>query len=430
MIAVAGSDPTTHERAARLHRLLGGDALAQLRRRLRARYARGDTREAFTLGALSDVERRALERLLGRSVRAAASMRLRRSELDAAVLRAGLAANFHAALEALDGPLIDRQAERTEHAHAWRALVAGVRDARLRAALADAAGLGVVKRLCGGDAARGEALLDRAERVLARLPARGVPLARVAADALGDAHALDAGQPVAALVLRACRSDADTPREPGAFGRAASDTAGRESESRRAQWARVGVTLNELAAPVLVLGLRARGTAPLARLASAAAALGSPTHLNLRALLQGAPDWEVGGGVVHVCENPSLVALAADALGAHHRPLVCTDGMPAAAQQTLLRQLAEAGATLRYHGDFDWPGVAIGNFVVHRFAAQPWRFSAADYLAADVDVELPLTEGRRVEARWDARLAGAMARRGVAVHEERVADGLLADLAS
>jgi hypothetical protein len=34
--------------------------------------------------------------------------------------------------------------------------------------------------------------------------------------------------------------------------------------------------------------------------------------------------------------------------------------MPSAAQQTLLAQLAAAGARLRYHGDFDWAGLVIG----------------------------------------------------------------------
>jgi uncharacterized protein (TIGR02679 family) len=63
--------------------------------------------------------------------------------------------------------------------------------------------------------------------------------------------------------------------------------------------------------------------------------------------------------------------------------MVCTDGMPAAAQRTLLAQLAAGGATLRYHGDFDWPGINIGNFVMQAFGAMPWRFGAA------VPVSLP-----------------------------------------
>ena len=37
---------------------------------------------------------------------------------------------------------------------------------------------------------------------------------------------------------------------------------------------------------------------------------------------------------------------------------------------------------LRYHGDFDWPGIAIANSVIRRHDATPWRLSAADYQAA------------------------------------------------
>jgi uncharacterized protein (TIGR02679 family) len=60
--------------------------------------------------------------------------------------------------------------------------------------------------------------------------------------------------------------------------------------------------------------------------------------------------------------------------------MICTDGMPAAAQNRLLSQLALAGAQLRYHGDFDWAGLHIGNYVMREYNACPWRFGAADLL--------------------------------------------------
>lgn len=50
---------------------------------------------------------------------------------------------------------------------------------------------------------------------------------------------------------------------------------------------------------------------------------------------------------------------------------MCTDGMPAAAQRVILRQLAAAGGRLRYHGDFDWAGVRIGNYVMRECGARP-----------------------------------------------------------
>jgi uncharacterized protein (TIGR02679 family) len=133
---------------------------------------------------------------------------------------------------------------------------------------------------------------------------------------------------------------------------------------------------------------------------------------------------------VFVCENPNIVAIAADRLGAACAPLACTDGMPSAAQQTLLAQLAAAGARLRYHGDFDWAGLVIGNFVMREFGAEPWRFGVADYLSATADHRIALRGDKPVVARWDDRLSSAMSERRVVVHEEGVAETLMMDLAA
>lgn len=132
---------------------------------------------------------------------------------------------------------------------------------------------------------------------------------------------------------------------------------------------------------------------------------------------------------VHVCENPAVVAAAAHRLGSRCAPLVCLEGQPTTAARVLLERLRAAGCPLVYHGDFDWSGVRIANLVMARHAARPWRFRAADYLAVvrrRLDAR-PL-EGRAVEAAWDADLAPAMARAGVAVFEEQVIEDLLADL--
>lgn len=399
----------------RLQRLLGGVALAPLRRRLRQRYQQGRTGDLFTLSGLSAVERQALEGLLGRPARTAASMRLSRAELDAALSRAGVAESLHAALELLDGPLENLKATRIAQQRAWRQVVADVTEPRLRAAVADPVGLAVLKRLARSDTGRSAALLAQAERVLARLPARGLPLAHLAAAVLGDAHALDAGQPVAALVLRACRKDAgeSAPGDPEA--------------SYRDQWAALGVSVNELAAPALCLNLPAAEGTPAGALAARAKMLGEPVHLNLRTLLRDPPAWQVAGRRVFVCENASIVAIAADRLGTRCAPLVCTDGMPGAAQQTLLRQLAACGAQLHYHGDFDWPGLQIGNFVMRAFGALPWRFGAEDYDSAPA-IGRGLEGDKAVVASWAGELSQAMAKRGVAVHEEAVDAQLLADL--
>ena len=399
----------------RLRRLLGGPELEPLRRRLRQRYQQGRTGDLFTLYGLSPVERQALEGLLGRPAKAAASMRLSRAELDTALSRAGVAENLHAALELLDGPLEDLKARRIALQWEWRRVVADVADPRLRAAVENRLGLAVLKRLAGSDPGRSVALLAKAERVLARLPVRGLPLAHLAAGVLGDAHALDAGQPVATLVLRAFRKDTgeSAPGDP--------------EPSLRDQWAALGVSVNELAAPVLCLNLPADEGTPAGTLVARARMLGEPVHLNLRTLLRDPPAWQVAGRRVFVCENASIVAIAADRLGTRCAPLVCTDGMPGAAQQTLLRQLAACGAQLHYHGDFDWPGLQIGNFVMREFGALPWRYGSEDYDTGPA-MGRALEGDRAIVASWASELSQVMAKRGLAIHEEAVHVGLLADL--
>src|SRR5262249_38004917 len=101
---------------------------------------------------------------------------------------------------------------------------------------------------------------------------------------------------------------------------------------------------------------------------------GEPGYVSLRVLVRSPPSWAVAGRDVYVCENPNLVAIAADQWGPRCAPLVCTDGMPAAAQRHLLSQLTRAGARLHYHGDFDWPGLCIGNHLMRAHGALPWRF--------------------------------------------------------
>jgi uncharacterized protein (TIGR02679 family) len=400
----------------RLQKLLGGVELANLRLRLRARYERGASRDAFTLTDLQSHERRALAGLLGRRALAAGSMRIRRSELDTALSEAGIAATLREALEFLDGPLTDRRAHQAAREQAWSAALSLMTEPRLATLLSNAAGVALVKRLSGSDPAQAELLLAQAARVLSRLPGRGVSRARLAAEVLGDSHGLDNGRPVTTLVLRACAAETSIDIDEAAQLQDA-------EESFRERWARLGITVNELALPALCINLPGlEGMSP-----------GEPVHLSLRSLLRRPPAWHVAGRAVFVCENPNIIAIAADCVGAACSPLVCTDGMPAAAQQTLLVQLAAAGARLRYHGDFDWAGLVIGNFVMREFKAEPWRFGTADYLSALgehglAEHGIALRENPRVMARWDELLAGAMSEQGVAVHEEAVVEALLADL--
>jgi uncharacterized protein (TIGR02679 family) len=402
----------TTERAERLARLLGGPDLQRVRERLRRRYERGAVGGTVVLSGLTEAERDALCGLLGRRSRTAGSLRFEIEELDAVLRRASLATSLQDALEVLDGPLADRTSLRADREREWRRVRSAASDRHLLVLLESPNGLGLLKRLSGSVPDRALALCVQAGRVLERLPATIITRSQLAADVLGDAHALDAGRAVATLVLAALRV-----QRPG-------DETAEQEDTDRSSWAAVGVLVNELARPALFLNLPAVGGMP--------GLGGEPAYLSLRALLRRQPAWQVQDRTVFVCENPGVVAIAADVLGERSAPLVCTDGMPAAAQRTLILQLKDAGAQLRYHGDFDWPGLAIGNVVMTQFEARPWRFCAHDYLDAVRGMPAyvyPLGESRR-DALWDPALVEVMSSYDIAIHEESVMAGLLADLES
>jgi uncharacterized protein (TIGR02679 family) len=91
------------------------------------------------------------------------------------------------------------------------------------------------------------------------------------------------------------------------------------------------------------------------------------------------PDQEV-----FVCENPRVLEAIAER-GLAGIAIVCTSGRSTLVVLEVLRRLAESGAHIRYHGDFDRPGIAMVNQLVAMFDAQPWRMSADDYLDSRLD---------------------------------------------
>jgi uncharacterized protein (TIGR02679 family) len=241
--------------------------------------------------------------------------------------------------------------------------------------------------------------------VMHELPSPGEPIGRFAARTTGDAHALDDDRPLSTLALRAARVLSGLPDGSGA-------------EWRREVWASVGLMRDELSTTVITLGLTGhRGLE---------AWLGQPVHLTLRQLVRDPP--QLAALDVFVCENPVVVAAAADHLGPSCPPLVCTSGQPGAAVMHLLRLIVSARGTLHYHGDFDWGGIRIANVLHDRVPLTPWRFDTTSYLAAG-DVGRPLT-GAPVEARWDPALTPAMSRVGRRIEEELVLDDLLDDLSA
>ena len=401
--------------AARLEQLFAGRGLDWVLERIRQRLERG----AGLVGTISlpdpsAEQRAAYARLMGIAAPGARALTIKLADLERCLRDAEICADIAAAAEHLGGAIVDRRARRAHVEAAWLDLF----HEALRAASGDETryleelrATGLLRRLCPAPVEAAGELLARSLRVVRRLPLeRPTPLANLAADVLGDSHALDHGRPVHALVLRylAVRT--------GLLGWESRD-------ARREAWSRVGVIVDELSAPALVLGLRARGDGFTARTLQLHANAREPCRLSTRQLLRERLDW-LAPGRVFVCENPAVLASAAGLVGA---AMVCIEGQPATAARLVLQQLAAAGAALHYHGDFDWAGLTIANFVMREHGARPWRMSAADYLAAD-DTKGVELRGAQVAASWDPALADAMTSRGFAVHEEQVIGTLLADL--
>lgn len=391
-----------------------GWILERLRRRLeRGRKASG----TITLRNPTPAERQATDRLLGRPPSRGATLTLRLPELERILRHAELADSLDAAVEALIGPVVDRRARKARLDARWEELFAALTavDPRpeVRAWLAERRTRLLARRFSGQEPRRGRELLEQALDVIRRLPALALPLAELAATVTGDSHALDAGRPLGTLAVSAAARIGRVDDWHGA-------------EARRDVWASVGVLLDELSAPVLVLNLRGDERSLTGKTLSLHAAAGEPCRLSTRQLLRH-PLTIAPVPAVYVCENPTVVAAAAHRLGARGAPLVCIEGQPKTAARLLLAQLAAAGIRLAYHGDFDWAGIRIANLVVARHGAVPWRFTAADYRKIRGGTELV---GDPVAAAWDPELETAMSEARRAVHEEQVIDDLLADLGS
>ena len=346
-----------------------------------------------------------------------ARLTVRLTELDQAV-REMTGQGLAEFLAGRDGPLRDRPAEAAAHVAGRETAVRSAEKSELsveawfREWLAAIARDGTLTKLVNaGDQVR----IGQAVRVLEYLAGRrGAPLLlpELAAAVTGDTKALNHGTVLSTLVLRALALRAGS----GRF-----DTA----ETRRELWDASDVVVDDLASRVLVLNLPAAG-AGLGEWLTGAARWGVPFYVTLQQLTT--MPVRVGPVLVRVCENPAVLRRAAGDLGASCGPVLCTEGRPSTAFHELASAIVTGGGTLAYHGDFDWPGIAIAASVMARHGARPWRFGAADYLAAKRSADaLPLA-GTPCPTPWDPPLAEVMASTGTVVYEESVAPALIADL--
>jgi len=404
----------------RLERLLGGEDLAWLVARVRRRLESGASVE--TVVKLADAttrQRTAVQRLLGRPPVAGRTLTVSLPEVDRMLRESGTCpGGLQEAVVALTGEVVDRQAVTTALEQAWQRAFEPLSEAvvqrpDLAVWLAELRRSGLVRRLAGRPEVAGP-LLDRLATIISCLPAAGEPLGRFAARVAGRAHALDDGEPLATLALGVARTLSGL--EPGGG-----------AEWRREVWASVGILCDELSTTVLTLGLPGNGSSATGQALGALREAGQPAVLTLRQVVRD----EIAPGVrrAFVCENPVVVATAADELGPASAPLICTGGQPSAAVMHLLRQLAAAGTDLAYHGDFDWGGIRIGNVVFERLPARPWRFGADEYRSTATSLHGPALSDSPVSASWDPNLRPAMESVGNAIEEEQVLDLLLTDLA-
>ncbi|MET7909643.1 TIGR02679 family protein [Streptomyces avermitilis] len=410
----------THTEPAPGESTLRRPELRPLWHTVHSRLSSGRPVTRVRLGPLDEAQREALADLLGldRLPDPHPSVSLARLE-EAVTELSGL--SVRQTVTELVGPLDDRATERRrkedERAELW-AWLDGHTTVRAQPALVGWTASCRATGLVGGSPDLTRNLLADALAVLAELPAQAEPLPVFAARVLkGDSHALDDGTRLSTLVLRALATLHDT-----AVPESAAD--------RRALWTRAGVADDDLSATVLVGGLRPAGEGPLARVARVCAEVGQAASLTL-AQLRAPGEFTLASDsppVVHAVENPSILALALRRFGPDCPPLVCTSGWPNSAAIRCLRLLADRGAVLRYHGDFDGEGIRIAAYLLDKTPARPWRMTAVDYRAAAARTSHGPEPGRLTEAPWDPELTRAMAEHGTAVVEELVADVLLADL--
>lgn len=382
-----------------------------VRRHLERRGVRVDGARV-TLSELTDAEMAAVCSLLGRRRPAGSRLRVDVEQLDEALRAGPLGFGIVELLETIGGPLCDRRGERARASGDREALWEMVHDHPVSgdddvsAWIESLRPRGRLTRL--GVSAPDQTVTVALDVVAAlverrRLDLRTRPLPVVAAELTGDAHGLDDNRVVGRIVADAVASlsRAGTPRDA---------------------WAAFGVELDPVNSSVLALGLPGQGGTIL----ESARRSGEPLRLTAR-MLRSIVLPDLGGVVVHVCENPAVVAVAADELGPSCAPLVCTDGMPKTVTSSLVAKLIDAGATVLAHADFDVGGVAIVAHLERVHSVGPWRFARQDYLSAVSGPTSPLG-GSVAASPWDDELAATMNTIGLAVHEEALLDVLLADL--
>ena len=200
-----------------------------------------------------------------------------------------------------------------------------------------------------------------------------------------------------------------------------------DSDDSGEVWKRAGFHLDSVSAPVLTWGLDLAPPSPLAQLAAAATAAGVPIHLSNFALSRHPARIATSGAAVLLVENPRVVEAAAELRVPWG--VIATGGNPTTAPMNLVRRLLASGAVVRYHGDFDHPGIGICRRMAD-LGCTPWMMSGDEYaaacrLAASAGLDLPVADGPCGPTPWDDSLRSRFDEHRLVVHEELVLRRLL-----
>lgn len=401
--------------------LLGGEDLRRLLDRLQRRMAQGKALTGkLLLNHATARERSAIDKLMGRVPTKGNSLTIDLDRLTSLLFHARACESLHDAVVALVGPVPDQrslaEAKQREWDQLWQAARRKFPGNPLGLAwIEELRTSGLLKRLATSDHQAAKVILDQVLSLVKQVPYATIRLPELAALTTGNSHSLDKGFPLSALVIRYARQLNAAAEWKTAAG-------------RRDAWESLGVLCDEVSGPVLVLNLRADNESLTGCALNLHANAGEPYRISVRQLRRQPPTFhaQTTGPVVFVCENPTVVDVAANKLGRTCRPLVCLDGQPKTAGRLLLQALVKAGCQLRYHGDFDWDGIRIANTVMQAHGAGSWRFGAMDY--ADAPKGETLLAGFPVVPSWDPSLGELMAEVGKCVHEEILLESLLGDL--
>ncbi|MCP2342996.1 DUF2399 domain-containing protein [Actinomadura rupiterrae] len=261
-------------------------------------------------------------------------------------------------------------------------------------------------------AAGGEApfLLDAVCSVVLALPSPGRRADRrvLANTVLHDPHGLDDGSRVTGLVLGLLSALGDVPT----------------GERHRRAWNLVGVDYDDLTGGLVSLGVHPVGwSVPIGSV------LTLPPRELARCIWPSAPDpapW------VFVTENPSVLAMAADAaVNQQVGKMLCTVGTPSELEVHAIARLARAGWRVAVRADFDMAGLAhVETLLTSVPGAVPWRMGVADYLLSlDRAAEAPeIPDTAAPTSSWCPELTASIRAHGRAAYEETLHDELLHDL--